>query len=181
MNNTQTVNFTSDMNDERTVVRELQHMLRYISRFNDNIPPLFPDGIFGELTEDAVKAFQQMQGISPSGEVDLNTWNEIYKVFHALREINLPPNPVYVYPPELSSLSLGDRFDEVLILQVMLKKLADRYNNIPNVDITGVYDPKTHQTVVKLQEIFRIDQSGKVDKKTWNYIERLYSALTNND
>jgi len=181
MNNTQIKNTTSDMNDERIAVRELQHMLRFISRYNEEIPPLNPDGIFGELTEDAVKAFQQMQNMPVTGEVDLNTWNEIKRVFYALREKHLPANPVYVFPPELSSLKENDTFDEVLILQIMLKKIADRYDNVPNVELSGVYDPQTKQTVIKLQEIFRLDQTGKVDKQTWNHIEKIYSALTNND
>ena len=181
MNNNQPVNITSDTNNERFVVRELQHMLRYISRYNAEIPPLNPDGIFGELTEDAVKAFQTLYKLPVTGEVDLNTWNEIRRVFHKLREIHLPANPVHVYPPELAALSPNDTFDEVLILQIMLKKLADRYDNVPNVELSGVYDPKTQQAVINLQEIFKIDQTGKVDKQTWNHIERIYSSLTNND
>lgn len=181
MNNNQPVNITSDMNNERLAVRELQHMLRYISRYNMKIQPLTPDGIFGELTEDAVKAFQKMYKLPVTGEVDLNTWNEIKSVFHKLRELHLPANPVHVYPPELNALGLNDTFDEVLILQIMLKKLADRYDNVPDVELSGIYDPKTQETVIKLQEVFKIDQTGKVDKQTWNHIERIYSSLTNND
>lgn len=175
------MNNNSYINDERSAVRELQLMLRYISRYNESIPPLNPDGIFGELTEDAVMAFQRSYNLPQTGEVDLRTWNEIIRVYKDLREKNLPPDPVYVYPPELSSLDTNDTFDEVLILQLMLKKLADRYDNIPDVELSGVYDPKTKETVIKLQEVFKIDQTGKVDKQTWNKINALYSAITKND
>ena len=175
------MNNSSYINDERSAVRELQLMLRYISRYNESIPPLNPDGIFGELTEDAVMAFQRSYNLPQTGEVDLRTWNEIIRVYKDLREKNLPPDPVYVYPPELSSLDTNDTFDEVLILQLMLKKLADRYDNIPDVELSGVYDPKTKETVIKLQEVFKIDQTGKVDKQTWNKINALYSAITKND
>lgn len=181
MNTTQTLNITSDMNDERSAVRELQTMLRYIARFNAEIPPLFPDGIFGEKTEDAVKAFQRMENMNVTGVVDENTWNEIRRIYQSLKEIHMPPNPVHVFPPELSALDLNDRFDEVLMLQVMLKKLADRYENVPDVELSGVYDPKTQTTVIKLQEIFKINQTGKVNKQTWNKIAHLYSVLTQND
>ena len=175
------MNNNSYINDERSAVRELQLMLRYISRYNENIPPLNPDGIFGELTEEAVIAFQKSYNLPVTGEVDLRTWNEIIRVYKDLREKNLPPDPVYVYPPELSALDTNDTFDEVLILQLMLKKLADRYDNIPDVELSGVYDPKTKETVIKLQEVFKIDQTGKVDKQTWNKINALYSAITKND
>lgn len=174
-------NTTSNMNDERSAVRELQTMLRFIARFNSEIPPLNPDGIFGEKTEEAVKAFQKMVDLPVTGQVDLNTWNEIIRVYQELGAVHLPPDPVYIFPPEMESLKPGDRFDEVLALQIMLKKLADRYNNIPQVELSGVYDPKTRQTVIKLQEVFRINQTGNVDKQTWNKIAQLYSVLTRND
>ncbi len=179
--NTLPNNMMSGTNDERMAVTELQSMLRYISRYNENILPVVPDGVFGENTEAAVKDFQKLEGLEENGVVDHETWEKVRQVFNELKNTHLPANPVYIYPPELISLSSDNDFDEVLILQVMLKRLSDRYSNVPNVEITGVYDPKTKETVVKLQEIFRIDQSGEVDKQTWNKINSLYSALTYND
>ena len=80
------MNNSSYINDERSAVRELQLMLRYISRYNEAIPPLNPDGIFGELTEKAVIAFQRSENLPVTGEVDLRTWNEIIRVYNDLRE-----------------------------------------------------------------------------------------------
>ena len=176
--NTNTMSYTKD---EKSAVTELQRMLRYIARYNNNITPLTPDGVFGEKTEQAVKEIQEMQGLPVTGEVDLNTWNEILRVYRSLKDTNLPPMPVHIFPPEMESLKPGDKFDEVLALQIMLKKISDRVNNVPDIELTSIYDPKFQQAVIKLQEIFKIDQTGKVDKKTWNKIAQLYSHLTYND
>lgn len=174
-------NSQSHMNNEQRAIREIQTALRYISRFNSSVPPLFPDGIFGEKTETAVKEFQKLNNMNITGVVDESTWNEIKSAYRELKDINMPPDPVFVYPPELINLSMNDTFDEVLILQIILKKIADRYENVPNVTLSGIYDPKTREAVIKLQEIFNLNQTGKVDKQTWNKIAGLYSVITRND
>ena len=40
-------------------IQEIQRYLYNISHFIDTIPSVVPDGIFGEKTENAVRAFQQ--------------------------------------------------------------------------------------------------------------------------
>ena len=78
-------------------------------------------------------------------------------------------------------MKTGDSYDEVLLLQVMLKKLADRYKNLPEVLLTGVFDGETENSVKALQRVFGLPQTGRVDRKTWNRISRLFSAFTYND
>lgn len=174
-------NNMNDSADEKRAIFEIQKWLRFISKFNEEIIPLNPDGIFGEETEAAVKAFQKMFNIPETGVVDINTWNLIRDTHNDLKEVKSPPDPIFAFPVEMHSFKMGDDFDEVLLLQIILDKIAKRYENIPPSSLSGIYDEETMQQVLKLQEIFNLEKTGKVDKKTWNKISKLYSSLSYND
>ena len=53
--------------DEKANIYEIQTYLRYISRFFPQIPSVVPDGIFGDETESAIRAFQKMVGAEETG------------------------------------------------------------------------------------------------------------------
>ena len=69
---------------ESEVVRLLQEYLNYISQFFGQIPSVSPTGYFGERTEEAVIAFQRLNGINPSGTVASETWNAITSLYEDL-------------------------------------------------------------------------------------------------
>lgn len=76
---------------ERAGVLIIQEMLSYISLVIPTIPPITIDGVFGEETERAVIAFQQMFGLEPTGIVDEATWNELLRVYRQQRYGELQP------------------------------------------------------------------------------------------
>ena len=168
-------------NDRQEAIYELQHSLRFLSKHIPEIPTLTPDGVFGEETENAVRAFQRLYTLPETGEVDKDTWYMILDAYLDTLEDKSPGEAVSILPPELSAMKPGDRYDEVLLLQVMLKKLADRYKNLSEVVLTGIYDGETENAVKTLQKLFGLPQTGSVDRKTWNRISRLFSAFTYND
>lgn len=53
--------------DRGVKVRVIQRMLK-----------LYPDGIFGPLTEEAVREFQDEHRLNVTGQVDLNTWQQMF-------------------------------------------------------------------------------------------------------
>ena len=63
----------------------IQEMLSYISLIIPTIPPINEQGVFGDETEKAVIAFQQMFGLEPTGIVDETTWNEIARIYREQR------------------------------------------------------------------------------------------------
>ena len=78
-------------------IRHLQYMLSVLSEFIPDIPTVEVDGIFGPRTREAVLAAQRYFGLSQTGVVDEETWDEIYDQFAgientALRsEVRFPP------------------------------------------------------------------------------------------
>ncbi len=168
-------------NDRQEAIYELQHSLRFLSKHIPEIPTITPDGVFGEETENAVRAFQRLYSLPETGEVDKDTWYMILEAYLDMLEDKSPGEPVSIMPVEISAMKPGDRYDEVLLLQVMLKKLASRYKNLPEILLSGVFDGETESAVKALQKIFGLPQTGRVDRKTWNRISRLFSAFTYND
>jgi len=69
---------TLNVGDRGTLVRFLQYMLRMISQFIPAVPSVEIDGIYGNSTREAVLAFQRRFGLDPTGEVDPDTWDEVY-------------------------------------------------------------------------------------------------------
>ena len=58
-------------------VRDLQTYLSFIGRYYAEIPEIPVTGYYGTQTRDAVRAFQSLFGINPSGAVGAVTWNTI--------------------------------------------------------------------------------------------------------
>ena len=71
-------------------VRQLQEQLNRIARNYPAIPRITPDGIYGQRTLDAVKAFQRIFGLNPTGVADYPTWYQISNVYVAVSRIAEP-------------------------------------------------------------------------------------------
>ena len=63
----------------------IQQYLAYIASVLEGILPLDPDGVFGPLTEQAVRDFQEFFGIDVTGVVDQYTWDRIVLIYRDLR------------------------------------------------------------------------------------------------
>ena len=62
------------IDNETEPVREIQTYLLEVAHTDDRIPKVTIDGHYGDTTRDAVKAFQNIEGISKTGIVDFETW-----------------------------------------------------------------------------------------------------------
>jgi len=65
-------------------VRILQNRLNRISDVYTEIPKLTVDGVYGSVTETAVRVYQQLFGLTPSGAVGAETWNSIADTYRTL-------------------------------------------------------------------------------------------------
>ncbi len=166
--------------DEPANIYELQQFLRYISQNTDGIPTVVPDGIYGPETRAAVSALQKKVGLSQNGEADFETWTQIVDFYDEIKKKNRFPQGILGYPPEIPHLKEGDDFEEIYLLQIMLRRIAKIFKNVSMPDLTGVYDSKTAQAVKDFSQLYGKESSGIVDRELWNILTDTYNAFTIN-
>lgn len=71
-------------------VRQLQQQLNRIAQNYPAIPTLIADGIYGSQTAEAVRTFQQIFDLSPTGVTDFSTWYSISRIYVAVSRIAEP-------------------------------------------------------------------------------------------
>ena len=69
----------NDITDEekKLYIREIQELLRSMEIARNGYSDIPVDGIFGQKTDEAVKAFQKAHGLAPTGVVDRVTFYRI--------------------------------------------------------------------------------------------------------
>ncbi|MBE5040124.1 peptidoglycan-binding protein [Ructibacterium gallinarum] len=159
-------------------VRLIQYFLNVIAEFNDYIPAINIDGIFGPATQNAVKAFQQSAGLPETGVVDETTWNALLENYNTVIQ-GLPPDyrvgGAVVYPGEI--LRRGMSGENIRLLQSYLTKIADTDSDIPKIPVTGYFGEETEKAVLAFQKKYGIPARGIVGLNTWNAIAKQYDAL----
>ena len=103
------------------------------------------DGIFGGNTENAVKEFQQNNGLTADGIVGKNTWAALQSGV---------------------TLRRGDRGDNVTKLQNILNAKGF---NAGNAD--GIFGENTENAVKAFQQAYGLSVDGIVGPDTWNSLE----------
>ncbi len=71
-------------------VQQMQEQLNRIAQNFPAIPRITADGIFGQRTAEAVRAFQRIFNIPPTGVVDYPTWYRISNIYTAVTRIAEP-------------------------------------------------------------------------------------------
>lgn len=68
-------------------VRQMQEQLNAIGSVYTLIPALVADGVYGSQTFNAVRIFQEIFGLPPTGIVDFPTWYKISEIYVAVTRI----------------------------------------------------------------------------------------------
>ncbi|MBE6718269.1 MAG: peptidoglycan-binding protein [Ruminococcaceae bacterium] len=79
--------FDLQVGSEGNYVRTIQEQLNAISDNYPAIQKLRVDGIYGPLTEEAVRTFQEIFDLPVSGVVDFGTWYQISNIFVAVERL----------------------------------------------------------------------------------------------
>lgn len=159
-------------------VYELQYLLNVISEFNNEIPPLVIDGIFGLGTKNAVEAFQRAYGLPISGTVGIMDWDTLYKEYVGI--INALPQGYFgvtTLPYPGFVLRLGTQGEAVSALQEYLNFISNTYTTIPKITVDGVFGPQTQRAVIAYKEIFGLGNQGIVSASAWDSITDTYRTL----
>ena len=121
---------------------------------------LTADGVFGAMTETAVKAYQQSKELTADGVVTSNVWNALMGRAYTKTAPAAPP-PTTAHPLEQYAslvLRLGSRGDAVVALQKALGGLT----------ADGVFGSGTEARVKEFQRSKDLTADGVVGRMTWN-------------
>ncbi len=133
-------------------VRKLQGRLAELGYYAGGV-----DGIYGETTVDAVKAFQRNNGLSGDGQAGVQTQTKLYST--SARYAN---HPVATADPEASrTLSLGMSGNDVYALQTRLIEL--RY--LSGV-ADGVFGEETKNALIAFQKNNNLTADGNAGSAT---------------
>lgn len=133
---------------------EVAQVQRRLTELGYNPGPI--DGIFGPMTEEAVKAFQRMEALPDTGVVDQATWTQMG--FQCIS----PPPPPPPRPRPCPVLSRGSMGPDVERLQRRLAELG--FYSGP---IDGIFGPRTEEAVKQFQRLEPLPDTGVVDHATW--------------
>lgn len=167
----------------RPIVVLIQYFINLLSAFYDTIPTIEIDGYYGPVTTEAIKAFQLTMGLPPSGIVDQNTWNELYRNAYGILS-TIPIENIYL--PKINFLGLeysegmGLYYPGVFILEIMLSYISKYFPEIPSILAEGIFDEDTRNAVIAFQTMNDLNPTGIVDENTWNAIVNTYQTLRNN-
>lgn len=146
----------------------------YIYR-DGQVQPLFAVYCDGRVTT--------CEGLSQWGSVSLakegKTALEILRYYYGNVNIfkNAPIGEITeTYPGYV--LELGEAGDQVKIVQSELNRIRINYPAIPKISkVNGIYGVETENSVKKFQEVFNLNETGKVDYSTWYKIKYIYNAV----
>ncbi|MBR1481903.1 MAG: peptidoglycan-binding protein [Ruminococcus sp.] len=159
-------------------VEALQYYLAFIGYFYPYLPPIPITGYFGEMTRDAVFAFQSYYGLPVTGVVDGNVFAKIEQVYRdAVAELPANYQSAIGEPYPGRFLTEGDRGESVRIIQGYLNKIGQNVPEIPVIAVDGIFGPRTKGAVIALQQYLGIEQTGAIGPVEWAEIVTLGNNL----
>lgn len=182
------VGFTSEsypgvpvkLGDSGNNVRILQVQLNRIAQNYPAIPKIEKEnGIFGVDTENAVKKFQEIFNLNPTGQVDKTTWYRIKQYYNGVKNLaDLVSEGISVAEatvPFAGEVSQGMSGIPVTTVQYYLSIIAYFNNILEPVPRTGTFDSATVDAVERFQRFYGLPVTGVVDNETWNMITKIYT------
>lgn len=164
-------------------VRRMQLYLNRISTNYPAIPKLVAvTGRFDENTENAVKAFQRIFGLTADGIIGKATWYKIIYIFDAVTRLAELEGEGIGYenlPLQFQNdLSEGDSGGQVVSLQYFLVLLSRFVDFIPEITVDGDYGQATANAVRAFQQYKGLPVTGSVDRATWDSLYQAYAGIT---
>ena len=160
-------------------IRLLQFFLSAVGLYNDEVPVIAVDGIFGPDTKNAVIAFQNYAGLTPDGIVGANTWSALLNAYEEIKWQQPPNDGRAVVPPPTQTLVLGSRSEDVSRLQGWLNRIAEEYPQITPIPQTGYYGEMTRDAVMAFQQLFGLPVTGNVNPLVFYYIGLTANNMNN--
>lgn len=156
-------------------VRELQEMLQFLSFTDPGMPQIIPDGRFGERTLESVMIFQRDHRMPVTGVVDFDTWRAIREEFRRAYHRNGDPMPLRVLSNGKSCVHCGEPAPPAPIIAAMFDALAMYLTNFKATEDCSLSN--SEENTRELQRVYRLEQTGVVDRAAWDGLARLYQLF----
>ena len=168
------------LGDAGNNIKLIQTQLNRIAQNYPAIPKIENvNGIFGVDTENAVRKFQEIFNIQPTGKVDKSTWYAIKRYYAGVKGLSeLAAEGVSISEasvPFATQLESGASGIPVRTLQYYLSVIAYFNGALAPVPLTSVFDSATIDAVERFQSFYGLPVTGIVDNDTWNTITRVYT------
>ena len=164
-------------------VLSLQTMLRVISKADNTIPTVIPDGIYGPETMRSVSAAQSSANLPVTGVTDERTWNAITQAYEdAIVRVGKAQPIEVVFEPN-QRFRLGDESPWLYLMQAMLTYLALLHAPIGAPSQNGTMDNATSDALKGFQVLAGLPPTGELDRQTWRYLVHHFTlnALIKNE
>ena len=158
-------------------VGSLQHMLRQLSKVYDVLPEITADGVFGEATLEAVMLFQREFYPPVTGVVDRGTWNAIRDAWYEAERQLEAARAVRVYPSEGGDVESGMNREFLVLPQTMFQLLGRYLEGVQVHPSDGTHGAGSVHNVRWLQKAAGLEETGVMDRRTWNVLSRLYEVF----
>ena len=162
-------------------IKNLQVFLHTISAMYPAVPAVIPDGIYGDSTMNAVKAFQKEFFLNPSGVTDNSTWDKVVDVYKHVNTAISNGNSAGIYPERGIDETHYSYYPTLIIIQAMLHALSGRFTNISAPIINGEFDDATRISIESFQLICGHNPDGNITKKFWNSLSLAYEVYISAD
>ena len=157
-----------DISDKTNAIRQAQLFLLELNYTDRRYPHVAIDGIYGEETQNAVRVFQRYNRLPITGEIDYATWTLLFEQF--LLNSERRRSESFIVSEENLPLNVGSSGSDVEIIQAIINRLSKKYNTLPSTQVNGIYSYATSNSVRELQRIYRLSQTGVLDRQILNYI-----------
>ena len=162
----------------------IQASLNRISQNYPAIPKIRPvNGIYDETTQEAVRIFQSVFGLTPDGVVGKATWYKLVSLYVGVTQLGELVSSGqryrrvgFQYPGVLREGTSGEG---VRVLQYMLAVLAEFDPALNTLSIDGTFGSGTRQAVIAYQRKMGLVPDGVVGEQTWNSLYRSYIGIGN--
>ena len=106
-----------EQGDRGIKVEHLQYMLSVLSEYIPEMLPVTVDGIYGSNTRNAVLAAQRRFGLPQTGEVDFDTWDEIYDQYAGIENTSLRDITDFPYTAAVAGVAPRSRYANTTTLR----------------------------------------------------------------
>ncbi len=161
--------------------RYIQQSLNIINNVFLTIPELDEDGIFGSRTQASVNAFALIFGLAQNGQVDAQLWGKINQILSVVQAncIFESGDAQGTLPFPNTNLGIGSSGNSVRYVQSRINDINGAIPYVPSLSVDGNYGSLTRESVLRLQRVFGLDETGTVNETTWLLINYVYTAIVN--